>query len=190
LIVSSTKVLLEYAAQLSRPPRVVSLGSLAAYGSATGTVNETTPLRGDLSEYSAAKAEADRLAEQYRFVVTLRPGIVYGPGSSWWTDRIARLLVRGRLGNLGDAGEGNCNLVFVDDVAVAAVRALGLSDADIGPYNLSWPVRLTWNEYFERYAAALGVGPVRLISRQRLMVETRLLAPALKMFELMLFQRP
>ena len=186
LIVSTTKAVLEIASSLPSPPRIVHFSSLAAYGSATGVVDETTPLRGDLDDYSAAKAQTDRLAGQYRSMVVLRPGIIYGPGSSWWTDRIARLLVRKRLGSLGGNGNGNCNLVFVDDVAIAAVRALDLSDTDLGAYNLGWPVPLTWNAYFEKYAAALGALPVRHVSRQRLMVETRLLAPILKVFEMTL----
>lgn len=186
LIVSTTGAILDIAAHSPVPPRIVHFSSLAAYGSATGVVDETTPLRGDLDDYSAAKAQADRLAAQYRSMVVLRPGIVYGPGSSWWTDRIARLLVRKRLGNLGAAGNGNCNLVFVEDVAIAAVRALRLADNAVGAYNLGWPAALTWNAYFEKYASALGAVPMRHVSRKRLVLETSLLSPILKVFEMAL----
>jgi nucleoside-diphosphate-sugar epimerase len=186
LIVSTTRAVLEIASGLPLPPRIVHFSSLAAYGSATGVVDETSPLRGDLDNYSAAKAQTDRLAGQYRSMVVLRPGIVYGPGSSWWTDRIARLLVRKRLGDLGGAGDGNCNLVFVEDVAIAAVRALRLSSRDLGAYNLGWPAPLTWNAYFEKYAGALDALPMKHLSRQRLLFETRLLAPILKVFEMAL----
>jgi nucleoside-diphosphate-sugar epimerase len=163
---SSAQALFDAAAAMVPAPHIVHLSSLAAYGSATGTVRESDPLRA-----------------QYGFVTTLRPGIVYGPGSPWWSDRIARLLVMGRLGDLGANGEGICNLVYVDDVAQAAVAALRSGAAARGPFNLSTPAPITWNHYFAHYAAALGVQPLRRISGRRLAVETRLLSPALKLLE-------
>ena len=165
------------------PPRVVNLGSLAAYGSATGLVEESAPLRGDLDEYSAAKAQTDVLAAQYRFAVTLRPGIVYGPGSPWWSDRIARLLVSHRLGDLGTRGSGICNLIYVEDVAAAAVHALRISLAPHSAFNLSSSGAMTWNEYFAHYAAALNALPVKKISSARWTFETRLASLPLKAME-------
>jgi 2-alkyl-3-oxoalkanoate reductase len=186
LIVSTTRGLIKAANSMSVPARIVQLSSLAAYGSTTGMIDELTPLRGDLGEYSAAKAQSDRMAADYENAVILRPGIVYGPGSSWWSDRIARLLVRGRLGNLGVGGEGNCNLVYVDDVASAALLALRLPGRRLGAFNLSLPMPLTWNEYFAQYAAALSALPVRSISRLRLAAETRILSLPLKAWERLL----
>jgi 2-alkyl-3-oxoalkanoate reductase len=186
MLLSISRGLFASAAAMQPRPRVINLGSLAAYGSAAGMVNESAELRGDLDAYSAAKAESDRLAQQYDCVFTLRPGIVYGPGSPWWSDRIARLLIRGRLGDLGPQGSGICNLVYVDDVAAAVVRALTLEVLPVGAVNLSSSGGLTWNEYFSRYAAALAVQPVRRISKLRLTVEVSLMAPPLKLFELLL----
>ncbi len=185
-ILSISKSLFDAASTLSPRPNLVHLSSLAAYGSAVGIVDEAAPLLGDLDAYSDAKAQSDRLGSGYDFVVILRPGIVYGPGSPWWSDRIARLLVTGRLGDLGPSGEGICNLVHVDDVAAAAARALRLPRDVRGAYNLSSAAPLTWNEYFARYAAALGALPVRSISVRRLAVETRLLSAPLKALEIAL----
>ena len=36
----------------------------------------------------------------------LRPALVYGRGSALWSERVARLLRAGRLGDLGAAGDG------------------------------------------------------------------------------------
>jgi nucleoside-diphosphate-sugar epimerase len=186
LILSSTRALLDEAAALTPPPRVVNLSSLAAYGSVSGTVDESAPLLGDLDAYSAVKAETDRLAAAHDFALTLRPGIVFGPASPWWSDRIARLLVAGRLGDLGPDGDGICNLVYVDDVARAALLALRLPGSALGAFNLSTSEPLTWNEYFARFAAALGALPVRRVSKRRLTLETRVFAPPLKAMELLL----
>jgi nucleoside-diphosphate-sugar epimerase len=186
MLLSVSAELFRAAAAISPRPRVINLGSLAAYGSATGLVNESAELRGDLDAYSAAKAESDRLAQRHDFVLTLRPGIVYGPGSPWWSDRVARLLIARRLGDLGLQGTGICNLVYVDDVAAAVIRALTLDQWPQRAFNLSSSAAVTWNEYFSRYAAALAALPVRQISKRRLALETSLLSPPLKLLELLL----
>lgn len=185
-IVAGAEAMIAAVKDAGRPIRIVHLSSLAAYGSARGLVDESAPLRGDLGAYSAAKATADRRVTDHGAAVILRPGIVFGPGSSWWSDRIARLLVARRLGDLGSRGEGICNAVFVDDVAQAALRAVRLADENLGAYNLGSPEPLTWNHYFAQFARALGVSPVPTISGRRLAFEQRFLALPLKLAELAL----
>lgn len=183
-IVAGARALFAAAARMAPLPRVVNLSSLSAYGSATGWVDESTPLLGDLGPYSAAKAEAERLATASAPVVHLRPGIVYGPGSPLWSGLIGRLLIARRLGNLGEAGAGYCNLVHVDDVAKAALLALRQPGIEGQAFNLSQPAPPTWNEYFRLYADALGAPPLTNISPARLALELKLLGPLLKIVEL------
>ena len=185
-ILSSTQAIIAAAQGATPSLRVVHLSSLAAYGSANGVVDEDAPLRGDLGDYSAVKARTDALMSACEFAVILRPGIVFGPSSPWWSDRIARLLLAQRLGDLGSQGSGICNLVYVDDVAQAVVRALDLQDKPFGAFNLAQAVPVTWNEYFARYARALGVAPLRSISATRLAFETKVLSVPLKVLELAL----
>jgi len=182
-ILASGRLLLESVGRLASPPRVVYLSSMAAYGSARGVVDESAPLLGDLDDYSAAKAAIDRLAAEHPFAVRLRPGIIYGPFSPWWTERIGRLLLARRLGNLGAAGAGTCNLVHVEDVVTAVMRSLTLPEAAGRAFNLGSPAPPTWNEYFERYARALGVSSVPHISGNRLRLELGLYGPLLKLLE-------
>jgi len=186
LILATAQALFAAAGEVSPRPRVIHIGSLAAYGSQTGIVDEESPLCGDLDEYSAAKAQCDRIAMQHDYVVSLRPGVVYGPGSPWWSDRIARLLIARRLGDLGPHGEGICNLVYVDDVAAAVIAALGLRDTSQRAFNLSSSAGLTWNEYFAKYARALSAPSIRTISARRLGLETKVFSPPLKVLELAL----
>jgi len=183
-IVTATRVLFDAAAQFKPMPKIVHFSSLLAYGSIEGQVDERVPPRGDLGAYSAAKLTTEKLAAELGSVVTLRPGIVYGPGSPWWSDRIARLLCAHRLGDLGAAGEGYCNLVYVDDVASAAVRALHTQNAEGQTLNLGSPDVHTWNDYFEIYARMLGALPLRRISQRRLKIEQTVIAPPLKLLEL------
>lgn len=182
-ILLAGRTLLEAAARRPTPPKVVWVSSLAAYGSVRGTVDERATLLGDLGPYSAAKAEIDSLAARYPFVVRLRPGIVYGPESPWWSDRIGRLLLAGRLGDLGRRGEGICNLVHVNDVSRAAILALQVPSAAGEAFNLASPSPPTWNGYFLRYARALGVAPARRITRERLAMELTVVGPLLKVAE-------
>jgi nucleoside-diphosphate-sugar epimerase len=148
-------------------------------------VDESTPLRGDLGPYSAARVAAEGVASSYPRVVILRPGCEFGPGSEHWSLRIARCLLTGRLGDLGAAGDGYCNVVDVEDVVQAVVRSLECADIDGRAFNLSHPQAPTWNEFLTRYALALGAVPVRRISRRRLQLEAKLLAPPLKIAEIL-----
>jgi nucleoside-diphosphate-sugar epimerase len=187
-IVASGDALFEAVSDTPAPPRVVYLSSIAAYGSASGSVDESFPLRGDLDDYGAAKATVEGRAAHLANVVRLRPGIVYGPESSWWSDRIARLLVRRRLGDLGPDGMGICNTVHVDDVVTATLRAIETPAAAGEAFNLGSPQPPTWNEYFRRYAQFLRATPVRPISRAALLAELNLYGLGLKVGERLLGQ--
>jgi nucleoside-diphosphate-sugar epimerase len=178
-IVSGARALFDSCAKLGTQPRVVHMSTISTYGTATGLVDETAELRGDWDPYARAKVEAERLAASCTSVVHLRPGIVYGPGSTMWTERVGRLLIARRLGDLGVAGQGYCNLVHVDDVVTATMSALQMCGIEGEAFNLASPVPPTWNEYFERFATALGV-PFRRIGRPRLLAEQFVMAPALK----------
>jgi nucleoside-diphosphate-sugar epimerase len=184
-IVASAKALFGAVARTDPPIRVMHLSSMAVYGSAVGLVDEAAPLQGDLGPYAVAKIEAEQLARTYAHTVVFRPGCVYGPTSPQWSIRFAQLLQSRRLGDLGPAGDGSCNLVHVADVAAAIVRALERPEVDGQVFNLSTPDPPTWNEYLIRYAKALHAVPVRRIHGRNLRVETKLLAPALKIAEIL-----
>lgn len=177
---TATRTLFATAGGMRDPPRIVHLSSLAVYGSAPRDVDEAAPFGTDLDAYGTAKVEGERLASRYERAVVLRPGIVYGPESPWWSDRIARLLVARRLGDLGGAGLGTCNLVHVEDVAAAILESLR-RPVERRVFNLAAPAPPTWNDYFRLYAHALGVDPIRRVTPVRLALELRLLGPGLKL---------
>lgn len=158
-------------AALATDVPAVHFSSMAVYGSALGIVDETAELRGDTGWYAAAKADAERALAGAGTTV-LRPGIIYGDHSPQWGGRIARLLRAGRLGDLGAAGDGICNLVHVDDAVAAALAGLREPAARGEAFNLGSPAPPTWNEYFLAYARALGAVPLRRIPRWRLRLET------------------
>jgi nucleoside-diphosphate-sugar epimerase len=183
-IASSARALFAAAQRQSRPPLVVHLSSMAVYGAVSGVVPETAALLGN-DPYAQAKIAAESLCRQYQPVVIFRPGIVYGPRSWQWTERIARWLLAGRLGDLGPAGDGVCNLVYVDDVVTAVSQALRLPAAHGQCFNLAMAEPPTWNQYLIDFARALAAVPVKRIGRRRLQIETKLLAPPLKIAEIL-----
>jgi nucleoside-diphosphate-sugar epimerase len=164
--------------------RVVHLSSMTVYGSFEGQALESTELRADLGAYGAAQIEAEALATRYAHSVILRPGCEYGPQCPQWSERIARLLVAHRLGDLGAAGDGVCNLLFVDDLVAAVLASLRTAGIDGERFNLAMRSPPTWNEYFMRFGRALGAVPIARIGGRRLKVESKLLAPPLKIMEL------
>ncbi len=164
---------------LARAPaacRIVHVSSMAVYGPATGLVDEATPLPDDLRGYGGAKIAAERALSEHPNHVVLRPGCIFGPGSGQWTLRIARLLRAGRLGDLGAAGDGACNLAPLDDVVAAVLVALRRPVAGMA-FNVAVPNPPSWNAFLIRFAIALDATPVARIPARQLRLEARLALP-------------
>lgn len=184
--ISEGAKVLAQACQTAGCGHIVHLSSMSVYGPAEGRVTEETPLDPSLGWYAQAKCEAERhivgFAQAGGTAVMFRPGCVWGPGSELWVGRIARLLCAGRLGDLGEAGDGWSNLVHVDDVCSAIVAALRASrpSGQILTYNLAAPDSPRWNEYFVDLALAIGATPVRRVSRRQLKMDAWLAGPPLK----------
>jgi UDP-glucose 4-epimerase len=156
----STRRLLE-AATASGVGRFVHLSSVAVYGAAEGTIDEQTPPRAPLDGYARSKiaSEADcrRAAAGGMRVCILRPALVYGPGSAYWTEPFVRRLASGRWRRLDERGDGFANLVHVADVARMAAFAAGAPLPQVSVFNANGPETPTWNDYLDRLADALGL---------------------------------
>ena len=181
---AQAKALFERTLRSKLKPRVVHLSSMTVYGSASRVVDETTPPVLDLGDYGAAHVEAETLANAYPNSVVLRCGCEYGPECPQWTERIARLLRAHRLGDLGAAGDGVCNLLYIDDLVGAIVSSLHSPAAAGQSFNLAMRAPPTWNQYFIQFGILLRAVPVSRITARQLTIETRLLAPPLKILEL------
>jgi nucleoside-diphosphate-sugar epimerase len=167
--------------------RFVHFSSCVVYGEQTGMIDETAPMGSDVNWYGAAKVECETISREYikKGVPNsvLRPSCIYGPGSELWSGRVGRMLAAHRLGDLGALGDGRCNLVHVEDVAKAAVGALRASPTDGHAFNLSNPEPPRWNEYFMRYAWAIGAVPVRRIPNWQIKLE-KIVGPELKLAQI------
>ena len=166
--------------------RIVHLSSMSVYGAQEGELGEDSRTDPSLGWYGKAKCEAEREMQRFSqaggMAVVLRPGCVWGPGSSLWVERIGQWLQGGRLGDLGADGDGWSNLVHVDDVCRAAIAGLQLPFAarSAPVFNLAGPDSPRWNEFFADFAVAIGATPVRRIPRLQLMLDARVAGPALQ----------
>jgi len=185
-MLESTRNLAE-AARRRHLPRLVHISSIAVFGDREGLVDEdASQAAGDW--YGQAKIGCEEmvgaLMRDGLDVITLRPALIYGPGSALWTTRIARLLRARRLGDLGERGDGYCDLVHLDEVAAAIVAALKLPGVSGQSYNLANPAPPTWNAYLMAFARALGAVPLRRIPGWQLTLERKIAAPLLRMGEI------
>lgn len=188
-VVGSPQTLMRNADALGADPlpaslRLVHLSSMTVYGSAEGRVAEDSETRADLGPYSSAQLKAESLLAKLPNTIILRAGVEYGPGCPAWSKRIARWLRSGRLGDLGAAGDGICNLVFIEDLQAVFLHALRSEQHGGEVFNVAQPGKITWNQYFTEFAIALGAVPVRRISARRLRLESKLLAVPLKVLEI------
>lgn len=145
--------------------RFVHLSSVGVYAATEGALAEDSPrVATEGHGYARWKAAAERECEASGLeCVLLRPAIVHGAGSVLWVGKMGARLSHGLVGDMGEAGEGWCNPVHVDDVAAAAEAAL---TGRPGAYNISGAAPLTWNAYFAGLAAAMGMEAPRLSPAQ------------------------
>ena len=166
-IVQGTRNVLE-AALRHRVGRLVYISTTEVYGNSTGTIDETAPCPITGDPYGDRKIEAESLCWEYHArglpLVVIRPPIVYGPFSKTWTVNIAFKLLSGNWGVFGEQGEGTCNLIYIADL-VAGILVAARHERAVGEvFNLNGPEALTWNQYFERFNAAMCLEPLKVIA--------------------------
>lgn len=170
---------------------LVYLSSIAVYGSAEGTIPENAALLAQAGGYGAAKSQCEDMIRKWvdeqpgtRRAIILRPGIVYGAGSTLWVDKIIQRIRWGAWGTLGSSGDGLAALVHVDDVAEIIVTACArLAEAPatlpaVSVMNVVGPDTPTWNQYFQTLAAADGQATLREIAPRMLAFRSIAAVPA------------
>jgi nucleoside-diphosphate-sugar epimerase len=174
VIVDGTRNVLE-AATRAGVARVVHVSTAEVYGpDVSGHIDETWPHTPTGNPYADAKIEAERLVWEHDSrglpVTVFRPSIVYGPWSEQWTAALAQRLQSGRWGRYERYGDGTCNLVYVDDLVAVALKSIDEDKAVGQAFNVGGPDLVTWNEYFDRFNAAMGLPPLedRSASRTKL----------------------
>lgn len=165
--------------------RFVHLSTAEVYGNAAGTILEDSPFRYTGNEYNRMKIDAEKACWAYLDkglpVTVIRPSIVYGPFSSNWTIRFAKMLLERQLGIYETHGEGICNLVYIDDLARGILTAAAHEKAIGHAFNINGPETISWNEYFERFNSKMGLQPLQTIKSSRAGLRTALMEPVRKL---------
>ena len=161
--------------------RFVHFSTVDVYGTAEGHIAESTPYQYTGSDYGDSKIEAEKLCARYHErglpVVIVRPSIVYGPYCKLWISKFAERLGSGNWGIFEKLGEGTCNLIYIEDLIDAIFLAIEDERAVGQTFNLNGSEMITWNEYFRRLNAALGLPPLRVIGFGTSKLRTRVMTP-------------
>jgi nucleoside-diphosphate-sugar epimerase len=147
--------------------RVVYLSSIMAYGPPRCDVmSEEKPLGlAQRNVYGRTKAEGEQRALEVAAacgldLVVIRPGMVYGPGSTGWTVRMVRLVKYGVPVIFGN-GTGHAYPVYIDNLVDALLLAATEARAPGQAYNMV-DETITWQRWFDSYAAMANVTPRRV----------------------------
>jgi nucleoside-diphosphate-sugar epimerase len=161
--VEGTRLLLS-AAATSGVSRIIQMSSIAVYGKTSGTVTEDTRPVPPMNRYAIEKREAEELCRAAAgpdlTIAVVRPSLVYGPFGEEWSGRFIRGIVSGKLGQLGQAGEGEANLIYAGDLGQFAAHLVTAELPHYSVFNANGSEIPTFNEYFDRLSLALGCGPL------------------------------
>jgi len=169
----STKVIYE-ACVRAKVPRLVHLSSAVVYGDVAlpDTHDDSRPLTDHWMPYARAKAYSERWLRQHAMagpceIITLRPGIIWGPHSPH-TLGIAQALV-GRSAYLVDGGRAVFNGIYIDNLVAAILTSHRHPEPVRGFYNVSDQEHVTWSNFYAAFGSYLDcdVGKLPVVTGRR-----------------------
>ncbi len=166
--------------------RIVHVSTLAVYGyDRPGIMHEGLPPRPGQEHYAQSKALGEavlfrRAAALGIEAVVIRPGMIYGPGSRFWTGRLFALMRR-RPAPLPGDGRTYCPAIYVDDVVDLLLLAAEHPGAAGGVFNAVSDEPVTWREFLGAYAAMAGHRWLLPVPVPVLLAGARLLEPLLRL---------
>jgi nucleoside-diphosphate-sugar epimerase len=164
--------------------RMVHVSTFAVYGDARdGALTEESEWGSGATAYASLKRDAERTVDRLHKTrglpaVIIQPTLVYGPYSVPWTVNPA-LNICDHTVPLVDGGRALCNLLYVDDLIQALMRAVGAPGVDGERFLVSGSEPVTWKAFFSFFERRLGVGSTRDLTAGQLeeLVRNRPVAP-------------
>ena len=179
-IVIGTRNMLE-AALKHGVKRFVHISTAEVYGNPNGIVDENYKCEKTGNIYGDAKLEAERVCWEYKTkglpLTIIRPSIVYGPFSKTWTVNIGFKLQSGNWGVFKGNGEGICNLIYISDLVKAVLLSARSDEATNETFNIVGPDLLTWNQYFIRFNASMGLPELKEINPESAKLSASIMEP-------------
>lgn len=155
---------LRTAAETAGVDRIIHTSSIVVYdGWPQQDLTENSPLaHADGASYQQAKLKMEQALMQGNCAAAiLQPTLVYGPGSTLWTDQLTDWLAAGTV--VLPEPEGLCNAVFVDDLVQALLRAAVVEDLGRERFIISGAAPVPWSDLLSGYAGIIGTGTLRHI---------------------------
>jgi nucleoside-diphosphate-sugar epimerase len=158
--VVGTQNVLDAAVRAGSVERFLHVSTTDVYGYPRLPCDESAPMRDVELPYNRTKIQGEeavwRAHREHGLPVTVvRPATIYGPRGKDFVVEIASLLRQGMM-MLIDGGVARGGFSYVDNVA-AAMIAGAASPATVGrAYNLCDETGMTWREYTDALAHALG----------------------------------
>lgn len=149
-LVSSTKNI-AHACIEKKAKKLIHISSTDVYGNSRGLIDENSIMIGNRGDYSKAKISSEKILNDlndYLPIIILRPGIIYGPESSLWTNRIIERKLNGF--SLPQKAEINlCNLTYIKDLVNSIINACLYNNNLI--CNIISDDQISWKEYYDSY---------------------------------------
>ena len=158
--VAGTANVLDAAVRAGSVERFLHVSTTDVYGYPQVPCDESAPMRDAGLPYNRTKIQGEeavwRAHRECGLPVTVvRPATIYGPRGKDFVVEIASLLRQGMMMVI-DGGRARGGFSYVDNVA-AAMMAAAASPAAVGrAYNLCDETGVTWREYTDALADALG----------------------------------
>ncbi|WP_404790627.1 NAD-dependent epimerase/dehydratase family protein [Altericista sp. CCNU0014] len=156
----STQTLLKVCAE-ARVKKFVCISSTAVYGDPPPSIAiaEESPylssLRPQTSIYQSVEKLVLGIETGGTEVVVLQLGRVYGPGARGETARMLNHMKTAFI-PLARSGTGYCNPIYIDDAAMAIIRACEISDLHGQRFIISLDRPVSWRELLTGYESILG----------------------------------
>jgi nucleoside-diphosphate-sugar epimerase len=161
--------------------RVIHLSTTEVYGNFSGTATEEFECSHTGNSYADSKLDAEKVCLEFIQkelpIAILRLPIVYGPFSRNWTVHIAKMLIGGDWAGFGKFGDGNCNLLYIDDLFRAIMAALEHEGAVNQIFNINGPDVITWNDYLKKLNASLGLPELMDVAKSKNYLKSFYLEP-------------
>jgi nucleoside-diphosphate-sugar epimerase len=140
--------------------RFLHVSTTDVYGYPRVPCDESAPMRDVGLPYNRTKIQGEeavwRAHREHGLPVTVvRPATIYGPRGKDFVVEIASLL-RQRMMMLIDSGRARGGFSYVDNVAAAMMAAADSTNAVGHAYNVCDETGVTWREYTDALADALG----------------------------------
>ena len=158
--VAGTENVLGAAARAGSVERFLHVSTTDVYGYPQVPCDESAPMRDVGLSYNRTKIRGEEAVwrahhERGLPVTVVRPATIYGPRGKDFVVEIASLLRQGMMMVI-DGGRARGGFSYVDNVAAAMIAAAVSAAAAGRAYNLCDETGVTWREYTDALADALG----------------------------------